>query len=71
MPWGSAERRPRPERQGAVGTVEAAWLPLAAGTLPVPRLRLRGVGQRDLFDVGAGHDFVLVAAGAPFSGVPL
>ena len=57
--------------QGAVGTVEAAWQPLAAGTLPVPRLRLRGVAQRDLFDVGAGHDFVQVAAAAPLSAVPL
>ncbi|KAK9821758.1 hypothetical protein WJX81_004662 [Elliptochloris bilobata] len=56
---------------GAVGTVEAAWQPLSAGTLPVPRLRLRGVAQRDLFDVGAGHDFVQVAAAALFAGVPL
>ncbi len=58
-------------RQGAVGTVEAAWLPLVAGTLPVPYLRLRGVAQRDLVEGSAGHGFVQVAAAALVAGVPL
>jgi hypothetical protein len=37
---------------GAVATVEATWVPLAAGTLPVPVLSLQDVNHQEVFDVG-------------------
>ncbi len=37
---------------GAVATVEATWVPLAAGSLPVPALSLQDVGWQEVFDVG-------------------
>jgi hypothetical protein len=38
---------------GSVATVEAAWTPLAAGSLPPPQLRLHEVAQRDVYDGGS------------------
>ena len=37
---------------GAVATVEATWVPLAAGSLPVPALSLHDVAYQEVFDVG-------------------
>lgn len=47
---------------GAVATVEATWVPLAAGTLPVPALRLNDVAYQEVFDVGlSGGGAIAVA----------
>ena len=40
------------EHTGAVATVEATWVPLAAGSLPVPVLSLQDVAFQETFDVG-------------------
>lgn len=37
---------------GAVATVEATWVPLAAGSLPVPVLSLQDVSYQEVFEVG-------------------
>lgn len=48
---------------GALATVEAAWVPLGAGALPVPCLRLLDVPSQELFDVGSGGaNYVQVAS---------
>lgn len=42
---------------GAVATVEATWVPLAAGTLPVPALRLQDVNHQEVrIGLGLGDD---------------
>lgn len=50
---------------GAVATVEATWVPLAAGMLPVPALRLQDVNFQEVFDVGlSGSSSIMVVEAA-------
>ena len=48
---------------GALATIEATWVPVAGGALPVPTLRLHDVAYQETFDVGSGGaNYVMVAA---------
>lgn len=49
---------------GAVATVEATWVPLASGTLPVPALRLSDVAYQEVFDVGLSGGMAIAVAEA-------
>lgn len=49
---------------GAVATVEATWVPLVAGTLPVPELRLGDVEYQEVFDVGLSGGGAIAVADA-------
>ncbi len=46
--------------EGGTATVEASWVPIIAGTLPAPELRLRDVSHQEAFDTGANTDFINV-----------
>lgn len=39
---------------GALATIEALWMPLKLGTLPVPVLHLQDAVYQEVFDVGSG-----------------
>lgn len=41
-----------PAVPGASATVEAAWIPVTDGQLPVPELRLRNFPSQEVFDAG-------------------
>jgi len=46
---------------GAIATIEATWVPLAAGTVAAPTLRLADVAYQECFEVGTGNtNFVVV-----------
>ena len=48
---------------GALATIEATWVPLVAGTLVVPSLRLVDVAFQEIHEVGSGGvNYVVVAA---------
>ena len=49
----------------AVATIEAAWVPLLPGALPVPVLRLQDVGYQELFDVGVSTDSNCIIVSSP------
>jgi hypothetical protein len=49
----------------AVATIEAAWVPLLPGALPVPVLRLQDVGYQELFDVGVSTDSNCILVSSP------
>ena len=49
---------------GAVATIEATWLPLAPGTVPVPSLHLGDVRYQELFDPGSTENAISVVAPA-------
>ena len=50
---------------GALATVEAMWMPIVPGTLPVPSLRLIDCAYQECFDVGSGGTNYLVVAPPP------
>eukprot|EP00887_Chlorella_sp_A99_P003263 scaffold9.g3263.t1 len=50
---------------GAVATVEATWLPLAPGMLPMPVLHLADVQYQEVFDPGSTRDTLITVLPPP------
>lgn len=48
-----------PEQSAA--TVEASWVPVTAGMLPVPQLLLPDIPHQEVFDVGDSNHLINVA----------
>ncbi|KAL4537279.1 hypothetical protein Ndes2437B_g08423 [Nannochloris sp. 'desiccata'] len=51
---------------GAIATIEATWVPLVAGTIAVPSLRLADVAFQECFEVGGGSTNYLVVTPSPY-----
>ena len=50
----------------AIATIEAMWVPLAAGTVAAPSLRLADVAYQECFEVGTGSTNYLVITPSPY-----
>jgi hypothetical protein len=51
---------------GAIATIEATWVPLVAGTVAAPSLRLADVAYQECYEVGVGSTNYLVIAPSPY-----
>jgi hypothetical protein len=51
---------------GAIATIEATWVPLVAGTVAAPNLRLADVAYQECFEVGSGRENYLVVMPSPY-----
>ena len=49
-----------PVQRRSTATVEATWVPVSAGMLPMPQLLLPDIPHQEVFDVGDNNHLITV-----------